>query len=46
MSERADFLVELGTEELPPKALLSLSESAKLLRTISSRPGVGGARKG
>ncbi|MCC6630475.1 MAG: glycine--tRNA ligase subunit beta [Gammaproteobacteria bacterium] len=27
MSERADFLVELGTEELPPKALLSLSES-------------------
>jgi len=23
----ADFLVELGTEELPPKALLSLSES-------------------
>ena len=27
MSERADFLVELGTEELPPKALLALSES-------------------
>jgi len=27
MSERADFLVELGTEELPPKALLSLSEA-------------------
>ena len=27
MSDRADFLVELGTEELPPKALLALSES-------------------
>jgi glycyl-tRNA synthetase beta chain len=27
MSGRADFLVELGTEELPPKALLSLSEA-------------------
>jgi glycyl-tRNA synthetase beta chain len=27
MSARADFLVELGTEELPPKALLSLSEA-------------------
>jgi glycyl-tRNA synthetase beta chain len=27
MSDRADFLVELGTEELPPKALLSLSEA-------------------
>jgi glycyl-tRNA synthetase beta chain len=27
MSERADVLVELGTEELPPKALLSLSEA-------------------
>jgi glycyl-tRNA synthetase beta chain len=27
MSERADFLVELGTEELPPKALLALSEA-------------------
>jgi glycyl-tRNA synthetase beta chain len=27
MSQRADFLVELGTEELPPKALLSLSEA-------------------
>ncbi len=27
MSTRADFLVELGTEELPPKALLSLSEA-------------------
>ena len=25
MSTRADFLVELGTEELPPKALLALS---------------------
>lgn len=24
---RADFLIELGTEELPPKALLSLSEA-------------------
>jgi len=27
MSERADFLVELGTEELPPKALLALSQA-------------------
>jgi glycyl-tRNA synthetase beta chain len=27
MIARADFLVELGTEELPPKALLALSES-------------------
>lgn len=27
MSTRADFLVELGTEELPPKALLALSEA-------------------
>ncbi|MGC4027247.1 MAG: glycine--tRNA ligase subunit beta [Steroidobacteraceae bacterium] len=27
MSARADFLVELGTEELPPKALLTLSEA-------------------
>ncbi|MEO6079524.1 MAG: glycine--tRNA ligase subunit beta [Steroidobacteraceae bacterium] len=27
MSTRADFLVELGTEELPPKALLLLSEA-------------------
>lgn len=27
MSERHDFLVELGTEELPPKALLRLSEA-------------------
>ncbi len=27
MSAHADFLVELGTEELPPKALLSLSEA-------------------
>ena len=27
MSDRADFLVELGTEELPPKALLSLSDA-------------------
>lgn len=27
MSDRADFLVELGTEELPPKALLTLSEA-------------------
>jgi len=27
MSDRADFLVELGTEELPPKALLALSEA-------------------
>ena len=27
MSARADFLVELGTEELPPKALLALSEA-------------------
>ncbi len=27
MSTRADFLVELGTEELPPKALLTLSEA-------------------
>ncbi|MEO6368484.1 MAG: glycine--tRNA ligase subunit beta, partial [Steroidobacteraceae bacterium] len=27
MSAHADFLVELGTEELPPKALLALSES-------------------
>jgi glycyl-tRNA synthetase beta chain len=27
MSDRADLLVELGTEELPPKALLSLSEA-------------------
>ena len=27
MSTRADFLVELGTEELPPKALLNLSEA-------------------
>lgn len=27
MIARADFLVELGTEELPPKALLTLSES-------------------
>jgi glycyl-tRNA synthetase beta chain len=27
MSTHADFLVELGTEELPPKALLALSEA-------------------
>ncbi len=27
MSRHADFLVELGTEELPPKALLALSEA-------------------
>jgi glycyl-tRNA synthetase beta chain len=27
MSERADFLVELGTEELPPKALRTLEEA-------------------
>ena len=27
MSQRADFLVELGTEELPPKSLLALSEA-------------------
>jgi glycyl-tRNA synthetase beta chain len=27
MSTRADFLVEIGTEELPPKALLTLSEA-------------------
>jgi glycyl-tRNA synthetase beta chain len=27
MSDRADFLVELGTEELPPKALRSLEEA-------------------
>jgi glycyl-tRNA synthetase beta chain len=27
MSKRADFLVELGTEELPPKALLTLSQA-------------------
>ncbi len=27
MTERADFLVELGTEELPPKALAALSEA-------------------
>jgi glycyl-tRNA synthetase beta chain len=27
MSAHADFLVELGTEELPPKALLTLSEA-------------------
>lgn len=27
MSARADFLVELGTEELPPKSLLALSEA-------------------
>ena len=28
MSDRADFLVELGTEELPPKALLALSDES------------------
>ncbi len=27
MSDREDFLVELGTEELPPKALLKLATS-------------------
>lgn len=27
MSDRADLLIELGTEELPPKALLHLSEA-------------------
>ncbi|MEJ2513896.1 MAG: glycine--tRNA ligase subunit beta [Gammaproteobacteria bacterium] len=27
MAERADFLVEIGTEELPPKALKSLSQA-------------------
>ena len=27
MTERADFLVELGTEELPPKALAALSRA-------------------
>jgi glycyl-tRNA synthetase beta chain len=29
MSTHADFLVELGTEELPPKALLALSEALR-----------------
>jgi glycyl-tRNA synthetase beta chain len=29
VSTHADFLVELGTEELPPKALLALSESLR-----------------
>ena len=27
MSKAADFLVEIGTEELPPKALRSLMEA-------------------
>ena len=27
MSEQKDFLVELGTEELPPKALLKLANA-------------------
>ncbi|MBN2854789.1 MAG: glycine--tRNA ligase subunit beta, partial [Halothiobacillaceae bacterium] len=27
MTDRADFLFELGTEELPPKALLTLSNA-------------------
>ena len=29
MSDRQDFLIELGTEELPPKALLKLAVALK-----------------
>lgn len=38
MSTRADFLVELGTEELPPKALLTLSNAFRdgLVQRIDS----------
>ena len=38
MTERRDFLVELGTEELPPKALLRLSHSFRdeLVRGLAS----------
>ena len=42
MSTHADFLVELGTEELPPKALLALSEAFRdglVQRAGSGRPG-------
>ena len=45
MSERADFLVELGTEELPPKALRTLEEAFRegLLTRIDAAGLVHGA---
>jgi glycyl-tRNA synthetase beta chain len=40
MSDNADFLVELGTEELPPKALRTLEEAFRegLLARIDAAP--------